>query len=386
MTLSYTWTSEEPGHVNLEGGAQISERISSGLQLLRPLSDIESVGEDASRFLVAGGAVTLPLGEVSILYGDSGIGKSFLAYQLAVCVAAGRDFLGGSSMYGPVVILDFENKAAEVADRLRATAEALGVSEEASSSVHLCALGATGETLHEKVGDVVDELNVLQPVLVVVDGWQGAFGGDSTKTDQVDAAFRVLRRVAAGTRSVLVLHHISSAQVEKAQPNTGGNRYIQHFARCVYLMSDAGSGSVKLKPTKENYGIERNWRPLIKMETARGLFFLTPDNAPFTVRLPNETARTRKTAIPEAVKFEDLVMEIVVGAGGSCLESELFKQAAKRSGFSYRYMRERLRPVIDAFAEDGRLSREKARNNTHRLSVRRGLEAVPTSSNRRAPS
>jgi hypothetical protein len=53
---------------------------------------------------------------VNVLVGDSGIGKSPLAYQLALCVAAGVPFLGMPTQQGPVVYADYENGSDEGRD------------------------------------------------------------------------------------------------------------------------------------------------------------------------------------------------------------------------------------------------------------------------------
>jgi hypothetical protein len=50
---------------------------------------------------------------VSILIGDSGLGKSPLAYQLGLCVAQGIPFLGMATEPGPVVYADYENGVEE---------------------------------------------------------------------------------------------------------------------------------------------------------------------------------------------------------------------------------------------------------------------------------
>src|SRR5437016_4039871 len=65
-------------------------------------------GKTAEPDLVAG---WLPVRSVNILIGDSGVGKTPLAYQLGLCVAAGLPFLGAATRRGRVLILDFENGA-----------------------------------------------------------------------------------------------------------------------------------------------------------------------------------------------------------------------------------------------------------------------------------
>jgi hypothetical protein len=67
----------------------------------------------------------LPRHGVSVLIGDSNIGKSPLVVQLAVCVAADVDFLDRPTRHGKAVLLDFENTGL-LADMIYQTAKAVG--------------------------------------------------------------------------------------------------------------------------------------------------------------------------------------------------------------------------------------------------------------------
>jgi hypothetical protein len=76
--------------------------------LLRP-EDVDALC--AHDFSSSGGIVAgfIPKRAISFLIGDSGLGKSPLAYQLGLCVAAGIPFLGMETVQGPVVYADYEN-------------------------------------------------------------------------------------------------------------------------------------------------------------------------------------------------------------------------------------------------------------------------------------
>jgi hypothetical protein len=66
----------------------------------------------------------LPVRSVNIIGGDSGLGKSPLMCQLAVCVAAGIPFLGHTVKKSSVLIVDYENDSA-LLPMLEATAKAV---------------------------------------------------------------------------------------------------------------------------------------------------------------------------------------------------------------------------------------------------------------------
>jgi hypothetical protein len=82
--------------------------------LLRP-RDVDILCDQRHR---PGGLVAGFIGHrsVSLLIGDSGLGKSPLAYQLGICVSEGIPFLGMATEPGRVVYADYENGLEESRD------------------------------------------------------------------------------------------------------------------------------------------------------------------------------------------------------------------------------------------------------------------------------
>jgi len=66
---------------------------------------------DCGTALIAG---LIPARSLGIVVGDSGVGKSPLLYQAAICVSSGIPFLGRAVLSGPVLYLDFENGLGDV--------------------------------------------------------------------------------------------------------------------------------------------------------------------------------------------------------------------------------------------------------------------------------
>lgn len=66
----------------------------------------------STEFLIDG---FFPSQSLGIVVGDSGLGKSPLLYQMALCIAAGVPFLGRRVQQGKVLYLDFENSVSESA-------------------------------------------------------------------------------------------------------------------------------------------------------------------------------------------------------------------------------------------------------------------------------
>ncbi len=96
-----------------ESGGEISPHFLAEHHLLKP-NDVDRLC-DKEKHANKNGVVTglIARRSVSMLIGDSGIGKSPLAYQLGLCVAAGVPFLGMPTQEGVVVYADYENPIEE---------------------------------------------------------------------------------------------------------------------------------------------------------------------------------------------------------------------------------------------------------------------------------
>jgi len=300
-----------------------------------PLSKLVASGQ-TERFLV-GPPFALPVGDVAMVYGDGGIGKSWLAHQLAVSVASGEDFLGASVSRDRVLVLDFENSRWELGRRLRATATAAGVDVDVLNG-ELCVqpFGQTGKTLLQLKAEVLRLTDTFGPALVIVDGWQSAFGGDVVSGEHVTNCYRLLKHLAGQDRAVLVLHHVSTTQMSNKEPNPAGNRFVRNFGRAVYHMRAEKTGNVvTLRAVKENYGISREPVTLHRRQVGDAVVFSQASN--FTVPLPQNA---------ETVRREELVLGFVRANSGAVLESRLFGHYATVMTKSKKTARRDLLPAI----------------------------------------
>ena len=121
----------------------------------------------SASYLVEG---LIPARSVNLLVGDSGLGKSPLACQLGICVAAGIPFLGRPTRKGRVVIADFENGIADVSELIERISRHVGLKEPPGSddffvwTLNDCLprYGQPGHTLTDMLRDV-------RPALAIVD-------------------------------------------------------------------------------------------------------------------------------------------------------------------------------------------------------------------------
>ena len=159
----------------------------------------------------------LAAGAVVCLAGDPGIGKSFLSYHVAMCLAAGIPFLGTPLAPQPVVIFDEENSPQDSTAYLYRNWVGLGRPDIAMLAQNLrieqFSLGGTA-------GQVYDMMSVIvaahRPALIVIDTATPVCRiNDENSNGEASQAIRGLRhvRTAAGPQtSMLILKH---ARIDK---------------------------------------------------------------------------------------------------------------------------------------------------------------------------
>lgn len=151
----------------------------------------------------------LARGEVSILEGDPGLGKSYLAQMVSAMVSTGQRipcyYKGQPKVQGPIVYLDIENSAGTVT---KPRLEDNGFvelkdyyQEETAFSID------DGEALEE----LFEWLEKIKPALVVFDTLNTYIGrADTHKASETTQAFGIFKEIASQfNASVLVLRHLT---------------------------------------------------------------------------------------------------------------------------------------------------------------------------------
>jgi len=149
----------------------------------------------------------LEQGGMNLMAGAYGCGKSFVAFDIAFCVAAGIDWHGHKTIKTPVIILAGEGHSG-IADRFAALAIQYGV--DCPSCLYVSEIPAQ-LTDSDNAEWVADAVNAICPEagMVIVDTLNRNFGGldeNSTKdmtafVSNVDAVFRTTGK------TVVVVHH-----------------------------------------------------------------------------------------------------------------------------------------------------------------------------------
>lgn len=187
----------------------------------------------------------IPRGELSIVAGDSGLGKSTLFHELALLVGTptddreqGREWLGvpvGSIAHGTSILISGEEGAAI----LDARSKSLG-SQGREDIIELPLNGAD-----DPAALLASLRSVPNVVLLVVDPARSFIRGNEDDSGNVDQALSILARYAAETGcAVVVLHHLKKnarpSSPHDAVEGLRGSGAFKARARCAIGMVRRG--------------------------------------------------------------------------------------------------------------------------------------------------
>jgi RecA-family ATPase len=214
----------------------------------------------------------IPQGEPGIMSGDGGTGKTKLALQLAVSIAAGlRDWIGGVvDAEGPVIVYSAEEKLKEMHRRIVDILESRGLSfgDLQSRLRFICdyddpVLGACGG----RNGVVQPTLSLcrlektvqaIRPALIIVENAADVYNGSEIDRTNVTRFMRsILGRLTAPCEStVMLIQHPSVSGLTDGtgrSGSTGWNNSGRWRTNFTKIKDDEGDQR-QLEIIKNNYG------------------------------------------------------------------------------------------------------------------------------------
>lgn len=163
----------------------------------------------------------IPDGHMTMLIGDGGTGKSYLALHLALCIASGQPFLGQEVVQGRVLYIDYELDAEDQMRRTLRVANGLHLDvKESVLDGNLfyfnpeTALGT--EEKEAEVQQTLEAFNVAMDV-VIIDSLTVGSTGDMK--DQVDFN-QVFREIRNWSTTTLAIDHVSKAEAARQSTNS----------------------------------------------------------------------------------------------------------------------------------------------------------------------
>lgn len=164
------------------------------LQQLEELSQ-----EQPTSYIVDG---FLPADDVHVAVGDSGLGKTAWAYQLGLCVAAGKPFLNSPVQRGTVLYWDMENGREEILQVGRSLCGFLGIETFPKNFL----------IRNEVAMPIAQAAAQFKPSLVIIDTLRPFKPEAEKSNDEMGKFLQELKTIARKERcAILLLHHIRKA-------------------------------------------------------------------------------------------------------------------------------------------------------------------------------
>lgn len=284
--------------------------------------NFEASAEYVVEDLILSGAITL-------LTGDSGVGKSTLALALAGAVAHGQAWAGRAVRQRRVLYLDRENPLYVVKDRLHR----MGIAPTAALTVWG---GWNDPGPPAPAAPAIMEYAVGQKPLIVVDSLVAFHDGSEQDATETRRFLDQLRRLANLGATVLLIHHTGKAETAKEYR---GSSDIKASMDAAFLMQPlGGDGSqldrLSLRPFKAR---SAPLRPIL-LEYRAGAGF----------QAIHDTAAAQRDAARN-------VVEAIVRDTSGCSREHVLAEA-RRQGVS----RDDARDALAGAERDGRLAVQTA--------------------------
>ena len=162
--------------------------------------------EQPANYIVEG---LFPAEDVHGACGDSGLGKTPWAYQLGLCVATGKPFLGFPVQQGRVLYFDGENGLEQIKGITDSLCTFLGI--EGCPPDFLVRTDETG---------IADAAKSENPSLIIVDTLRALYPDAERSNDEMARLLNELRLVGRRDGSaILLLHHPRKPNAEKPVPS-----------------------------------------------------------------------------------------------------------------------------------------------------------------------
>jgi hypothetical protein len=195
----------------------------------------------------------IPEGYSTVLFGDGGTGKSYLALGLAMCVAAGQPFVRLAVRSSGVLYLDWELNPEEFQRRGFSIARGLGLSRP-PTNMYYAQVARPFSSLVRQVKSFVDQQQVG---LVILDSVGLACAMDPELAREMIGFFALLRSLGV---TILTVDHQSKLQEGQhyAAKSPFGSAYKSHLARSVIQVERVGGDdgwlSLRLHQKKRTFG------------------------------------------------------------------------------------------------------------------------------------
>jgi RecA-family ATPase len=193
----------------------------------------------------------IPMGDVTLVAGDGGTGKSTLGLQLATACIWGGRWLDRETKCRPALYLSAEDDARELHYRLARIAQhqaarslaGLTLIDLAGNDAVLARFDRDGTLRATPLFEMIERLGAEIGIgCLILDAAADVFGGDENNRSQVRAFIRVLRGLALRLNAAIVLIAHPSVDGLRSGRGYSGSTHWNNGVRSRLSLSEAPSG------------------------------------------------------------------------------------------------------------------------------------------------
>jgi hypothetical protein len=244
---------------------------------------------------------------VTLVYGDSGIGKSYLLLLMAMCIVDGRAFAGLATVPGRVLYIDAELDADEHTRRAYGLARGLDLDRPPSGLVY-ASLPASLATEHGRAWLAEAKQAAAADVVMLDSLTYACWGIRLSEPGEVGAVMRALHTLG----TVITLDHTqwSGAAGNQSESHPFGSFVKKMAAQSMVQMNGSEDGrSITLRQKKSNFASLRD--PL----------YVTLDHAADAIRLSVlGLADDRVAGSEQHMRADERVLRYLLGVHGATAE------------------------------------------------------------------
>lgn len=193
----------------------------------------------------------IPAHSTSIIVGDSGLGKSPLAYQLGLAIATGEKFCTLTTKKSPVLMIDLENSLSQADEMVESLRKFMGI-ERPEGLLRLNA------DIPSTIEEWIAFFRELKDITIIVDSLRAAWPAVPEKNQYAATLLQSLKSIARKHELTFILiHHLRKPGVgDDAPPRLGDVTLIEWLnqasgARALVNQSDGriGVAPIGVAPT-----------------------------------------------------------------------------------------------------------------------------------------
>lgn len=263
-----------------------------------------------------------------LIAGPPNVGKSWLAFDLALAVATGTPYLGYQTEQAPVLVIDEEGTEWGDQSRFRMMVEGREISKTGDIPLHL-AIGRRFKLDSPRGIDAVRRMcERYRPKMIIIDSLVRVTTGDENRSRDMEQFFAIAKTIMRNTGAAIVfIHHVRKASKDDSLDLGDlirGSSEIRAFFDTILIAQENQDG-VEVHVNKQRW---RKKQPgavyridVVEDESAR-IEFLNEIEEPVKQR---DVASTRQYILRKVAEIVDsggeATAEVIAGATGRSVTS-----------------------------------------------------------------